>query len=124
MAGALMAVQIKLCKLFKETAKKYFTNPKVKEAYEKFAAAKLANPMEPFGSKDLPFKGGDLKGYLHVALANDIRLIYSIEGKDPKIIKVYYIGNHDESGTGQPPNPKRQKQLATKLGNQTFESRR
>jgi len=117
-----MAVEFKLCKLFRETTKDVFKkNPKAAQVFKDFMAAKTNDPMQPFGGKDLPFKGGDLKGYLHVALAHDLRLIYKIGGKNPTYIYLYFVGTHDESGTGQPPNPKRQKQLAQKLDNQVFE---
>lgn len=113
-------VKVKKCKLFEETSAVHFKkNKAAAEKFVEFLLAKKADPMAPFGAKDYPFKGdGPLHGLKHAALANDLRIIYDIEGKDPRVILLYYVGTHDEMGTGQPPNIKRQKQTKTKIDNQ------
>jgi mRNA-degrading endonuclease YafQ of YafQ-DinJ toxin-antitoxin module len=118
-----VSVIFKTCKLFDETKEKHFRNAKIKEAFGEFLKLKSKNPMEKFGSKDTPFAGnGPFHGLLHAALSNDIRIIYELKGKNPTTLFIYYVGTHDESGTGQPANIKRQKQLKSRIDNQVFES--
>ena len=48
-------------------------------------------------------------------------MFYSVDGRDPTVIKLYGVFDHKQSGTGTPSNINRQKNLAKQLGNQ-FES--
>jgi hypothetical protein len=57
----------------------------------------------------------------HVHLTRDFSLFYSVDGRDPTVIKLYGVFDHKQSGTGTPSNINRQKNLAKQLGNQ-FES--
>ena len=98
-------------------------NKRVSERLQDFLNTKKQNPLQPFGSSDKPFTGDHLKKavpnetMLHAHLTHDISIIYSLSGKDPKILKLYGIFSHDEMGTGQPPNLKKQKQIAARLNN-------
>jgi hypothetical protein len=86
-----------------------------------FIAAKTDNPLQPFGSKDRPYSGGgNFRGFIHVGLTFDVSLIYKMSGRGPTRIQLYAIVTHDQSGTGTPPNLRRQKQLRSKLDSQTF----
>ena len=92
-----------------------------------FLNSKKNNPLQPFGSSDKPFRGN---GYfanaipnetmLHAHLTHDVSIIYSLSGKDPKILKLYGLFSHDEMGTGQPQNLKKQKQTASRISNTNF----
>lgn len=116
-----MSVVFKTCKLFDETSAKHFTDAKVKQAFAEFIQLKSADPMKPYGAKDFPMKGnGPLHGLLHAALAHDVRIMYQLKGKNPTVVYLYAIGTHDETGTGQPANLKRQKQLKNRIDNQEF----
>ena len=97
---------------------------KLADRFEEFLKTKKQNAMQPFGKVDKPFAGdGFLRNaipnetLIHAHLTHDISIIYSISGKDPRILKLYGVYSHDEMGTGQPPNIKKQKQLASRLSN-------
>lgn len=83
-----------------------------------FAAFKRAHPLEPFGSKDYPFKHDPLKGIRHAHLTHDISILYTISGNNPKIITLYGVFTHDEIGTGSGGGNKRvQQQTAKRVAN-------
>lgn len=99
-------------------------NKKLSERFEAFLQTKLNNPMQPFGKSDKPFlSAGFIRNaipnetLLHAHLTPDISIIYSITGKDQKVIKLYGVYTHDEMGVGQPPNIRKQKQFADRLSN-------
>lgn len=111
-----MTTKFRYCELFKTTLK---SHPGVIEAFKKFVQLKSADPMAQYGAKDRHFSGeGNLPGYIHAGLTNDISLIYKRSGKNPTIIDLYAVLSHDELGTGQPPNMKRQKSNSKQFGNQ------
>jgi len=112
-----LKVEFQVCDLFVKTLK---ANPQVVKTFMQFKAAKATNPTAAFGSSDYPFRHSFLKGYIHAKLTFDVSIIYSISGGDSKVIKLYGIFSHDDSGTGQPPNLNRQQSLGKKLGNQQF----
>jgi len=93
---------------------------------QEFIKTKQENPLQPYGSKDYKFLGKgpiakNLPKMRHAGMTWDVSLFYEVEGKDPHILKLYGFFTHDESGTGTPANIRRQKQLVTKLSNQTFQ---
>lgn len=117
------SVKFFVCKLFNKTVRK--REPRVINKIKEFINFKKEKPLEDFGSRDRPYTGESLKRAVrdetmrHVHLTHDISLLYTISGNDTKIIKLYGVFSHDESGTGQPPNINKQQNLADKLSNQT-----
>lgn len=113
--------------LFRETfTKKAAENPGLEEQFQKFVETKSQDHMAPFGSKDTNLKGTGNFGTVipkirHAHLMNDLIVFYKLSGANPTLIDLYGIFTHDESGTGQPANIKRQKILAKKFSNQTFD---
>lgn len=95
---------------------------KLADRFNEFLQSKRQNPLQPFGKSDKPFKGGGLiqgsipnETLIHAHLTHDISVVYSITGKDPRVLKLYGVFTHDEMGTGQPDNRKRQKQFGDRL---------
>lgn len=81
--------------------------------------------MQPFGASDKLFKpdgnfGKKVKGIAHAHLTHDISIVYALSGRNPHIIRLWGFFSHDDLGTGQPPNDKIQKSMATKFDNQSF----
>lgn len=110
------------CKLFNETAaQKFRENPGLAKKLIDFQEAKTKDKMAPFGANDKPFKSfGFFAGFRHAHLNSDLSLIYSIHGANPTVIDLYGIFSHDEIGTGQPANIKRQKAVSQQVRNQVF----
>lgn len=115
-------VVIRTCPLFKESyAEKSKGNPVLEQKLVEFRRSKLANKLQPFGSSDKPFKSfGVFEGLRHAHLNADVSIVYSIHGSNPSIIDLYGLFSHDELGTGQPVNIKRQKSMDKKFSSQTF----
>lgn len=116
---------VKNSPLFVDTmAKKlHSSGKKLADRFDEFLQSKKNNPLQPFGKSDKPFTSIGLwknaipnETLLHAHLTHDISIIYSITGKDPRVLKLYGVFTHDEMGTGQPANIRKQKQLAAKLG--------
>jgi mRNA-degrading endonuclease YafQ of YafQ-DinJ toxin-antitoxin module len=83
--------------------------------------AKKQNPVQQVGGKDKPLSNaGQFDGMMHCGLTFDVSVFYRIEGSNPKVLKLYGLFSHDESGTGSPASIKRQKSLASKFNQQTF----
>ena len=104
--------------LFNDTFAKYANNASVTQKFEDFIAFKRQDPLKPYGSKDELFRGNGPLGQskvTHVHLTHNVNLIYTRSGSNPMIITLIWIGVHDEIGTGQPPNPKLQKNAAAKF---------
>ena len=115
-------VLFQTCSLWQETVKgKTQQRPVLAEKIQDFLRAKEADPTKPFGSSDYAFSHilGDL-GLRHAKLTADWSLLYTVSGRTPTIIKLYGIFSHDELGTGQPANIKRQKNMKQQLSNQTY----
>ena len=53
-----------------------------------------------------------------VHLTFDISLWYTISGVTPRVIILYAVLTHDESGTGQPEKIPKQKSVAKKMASQ------
>ena len=115
---------IKNSPLFVDTmaAKLSSGGKKVADRFNDFLQSKKENPLQPFGKSDKPFIGGGLiqgaipnETLLHAHLTHDIGIVYSLTGKDPRVLKLYGIFTHDEMGTGQPDNRRKQKQFSDRL---------
>jgi mRNA-degrading endonuclease YafQ of YafQ-DinJ toxin-antitoxin module len=114
-------VTFRTCKLFDKTFDSYKQNKKVVSAFVAFKNAKMADPTAKYGSKDYKFLNGPLSKYWHAGLSFDVSIVYTTERKgNDFVINLYCVCSHDESGTGQPPNNKKQQSLATRLDNQVF----
>lgn len=114
--------KFRTCDLFNETfTQKSRDYPVIGAKFQEFRAAKSANKLAPFGSSDKPFKSfGVFEGLKHAHLTGDVSVVYSIHGSNPSLIDLYGVFSHDELGTGQPVNIKRQKSMDKKLSSQTF----
>ena len=91
----------------------------------KFIAIKSANPIASYGSSDKPNPLGTpmamkIPKIRHAHLSSNISVFYTIGGSNPTELKLYAIMSHDEAGTGQPTNAKKQKGLANTMSNQNF----
>jgi len=115
-------VEIRKSGLFDQTvADKANQFPNLPSKIQEFLAFKTEHPGQPWG-KDTPFvSAGPLAKVpklRHVHLTRDFSLFYSVDGRDPTVIKLYGVFDHKQSGTGTPANINRQKSLAKQLGNQ------
>ena len=116
-------VKFRKSSFFNETFEKHRAS--VAEKLKAFMATKSDDPMAKYGAKDSHFTGNGpygLIGVLHAHLTHDISVIYRRSGKNPTYIDLLAILSHDELGTGQPPNIKKQKTMAKKLDTMTTES--
>jgi mRNA-degrading endonuclease YafQ of YafQ-DinJ toxin-antitoxin module len=114
-------LNILTCDLFDLTSKKWFrSNPKLLEKFAQFLYIKMDNATTTVGAKDKPFTLDYLKGYMHCGLSGDVSVVYSIEGKDPQVLRLYGLMSHDEIGIGQPANPRRLRNNADKWSRQKF----
>ena len=119
-------VRFRICPLFKQTSlEKFQAYPSLEKKFEEFKATKMANHMAPFGNRDGMFVGDGLFNKAvpklrHAHLTHDISIFYKVSGANPAIIELFGFFSHDDSGTGQPPNMKKQKSLAKVLANQVF----
>ena len=84
--------------------------------------------MQAYGNNDRPFVStGVLKNavpgetMVHAHLDRDSSMVYSINGRNPTVIKLYGIFNHSELGTGDPSNIRKQQAMAARLGNMRFD---
>lgn len=115
---------IKDCEYFRETASKYLKNPVIAKSLADFIATKQENPNAPYGSSDKSNpEGTPMTKYIrkikHAHLNRDVSVFYTISGK-PTELRLYAILSHDEAGTGQPTNPRRQTSVAKQFKNQDF----
>ena len=120
-----MAVIFKTCPLFEESFANIASARKIIARFEEFKKWKSENPIKNFGSKDEPLIrkgpfGEAVPGIKHAHLTQDVSVWYTIEGRDPTVIKLYGIFTHAQSGTGQPQNFKKSQALATRMANQQF----
>lgn len=84
----------------------------------------VSNDMPGFGSSDKKFRtdgnyGKAIRNVSHAHLTSDISVAYLVDGDR---LNIYGVYTHDDLGTGQPANVKRQKQMATRWGNLSFDS--
>lgn len=118
---AVVGVQFVKGKLFDSTvAERKQMMSGVDAKIEEFMATKTADPLQPFGGKDKPFGGDGPIGRAfpkmrYASLNSDLRLFYSIEGRNPTIIKMFGVFSHDDIGLGQPNNINRQASFIKRL---------
>ena len=117
---------VKKSRLFDQTLAEKL-NDRLASRLSDFINSKTNNPLQQFGSSDKPFTSRGIfantipnETLLHAHLTHDVSIIYSLSGKDPKILKLYGLFTHDEMGTGQPANIKKQKQTASRISNTGF----
>jgi len=117
------SVLFKVCPLFIEclNSRKNDVAGKLRE----FLQSKRSNRLAPFGKDDSAFiadgpLGKAVPGLRHAHLTHDISILYTIGGKNPTVFQLYAIFTHDESGTGQPANRKKQMGIGQKMANQSF----
>ena len=123
-----MAVKFRRCPLFNDTlnAKLAQHGESLAAKYAEFLRTKEKDPMQKFGARDKPFIGDGILKYaipgetlIHAHLSHDVNILYTLSGRNPTIIKLYGVFSHDELGTGQPPNIRKQKQVSAQLNNQS-----
>ena len=120
-------VVFRTCPLFMESlAKMAARTPQIVSQYESFVKSKSENPLAPFGGKDIAYSSGGnfiaaVPGIKHAHLLHDASIAYTLSGSNPKVFNLYGIFSHDDSGTGRPPNDKKQKNLAKRFKNQSFD---
>lgn len=115
------------CDEFNNTYEKHVLTKGVHENMLKFKEQKAKNPLENYGSKDTDMNkkapiGQAVPGILHSGLTQDVSVFYTIHGGgDKRHINLYGIYSHEEAGIGTPQNIKKQKSLAKRFKNQSFE---
>jgi len=92
----------------------------IEERLKEFIKYKQANPTAAWGKSDTNFNatgplGQAIPKLRHAHLNRDISVFYTIEGRDPTVLKIYGVFRHKESGTSTSSNIKIQKQLASQL---------
>ena len=119
-------VMVQTSKLFNQTyeAKKR-ENPMVAQKLADFLAYKHANPTQQFGGSDTTFiatgpLGRAVPKLRHAHLTQDLSVFYTMGGANPIVFNLYGIFSHKDSGTGNAPNAKQQKNLGKQLANQIF----
>lgn len=121
-----MTVVYKTSGLFKSTfAQKQKQNPEIGKKVEDFLQFKSANPSKPYGSSDYPMIatgpiGRAIPKIRHAHLTKDLSVFYVISGADPVTIYLFAILTHHDSGTGNSPNVKTQKNIGKVFKSQTF----
>lgn len=121
-----MPVKFETCALFHESVVAAVRKDKdLIDKIKDFEAFKSKDPMAPYGSTDkMNHPEGifatEIPKMRHAHLAHDMSIWYTISGRDPHVIKLYGVFNHDDSGIGQPPNRKKQRSLATRMAHQAF----
>lgn len=117
-----MAVTFRRCELYKESYfKRIKPYPPLKEKLRQFMEIKRNNPQQQFGSNDKPFvsKGfffQAIPGLRHAHLTFDLSIVYKVDGN---VITLYGMFTHDDMGTGQPPNMRKQYSKAKQFANDT-----
>ena len=79
-----------------------------------------------FGNSDTKFKPTGnftlkIPGIAHAHLTPDLSIVYFVD-RETSTIRLYGIYSHDAIGTGQPANPNRQQQMASRWANMTFDA--
>lgn len=117
-----MSVQIRICKLYLDTLTNHDS---LRELVVKFMTAKVMDPLSPYGGSDTHFTPDGPIGKTglkvrHAHITQDVSIIYRLHGSNPRLLDLYGLFSHKESGTGNAANIKIQKQLAGRLSNQEF----
>jgi hypothetical protein len=115
--------QFLFCDLWRESYAKNMSLPDVETGVKDFLLFKAANPLARYRSKDTGFTNPAVfPGINHAHITRDVSIFYSIEGRDPRKIKMYGVFTHNQSGTGTPQNINIQKSLTRTMKNQVFSS--
>jgi len=117
-----MTVQIRICKLYDETLTKHSS---LAPLLVKFMTAKVTDPLAPYGGSDTHFTPDGPIGKTglkvrHAHITQDVSVIYRLHGSNPRLLDLYGLFSHKDSGTGNAANIKTQKQLAGRLSTQEF----
>jgi hypothetical protein len=102
-----------------------WTNPTVRNKFSGpngFMDTKRSNPNQPFGASDKSFTGGGkfqnaVPGLKHAHLTHDLSVVYRVEGSN---IYLYGFFTHDDLGTGNPGNRRKQDAMADRFANANF----
>ena len=115
---------IKMCPMYLDTSSTHIDKyPELDSKIDTFLNFKVENGIKPAGPTDKlskinrPF-ATEIPGMRKVHLTFDISLWYTISGLNPRVIKLYAVLTHDESGTGQPEKIPKQKSVAKKMASQ------
>lgn len=121
-----MGVIVARCELFNDTAKQYLIpGSAARKSYDMFLKTKNENPTALHGSVDKFNPAGTPMAMIipkirHAHLAGgDLSIFYTILGA-PTVLKLYAVLTHDEAGTGQPLDRKKNKRMGTKMSHQDF----
>lgn len=117
-----MTAQIRICKLYLETLE---AHDAIRPLVVKFMTAKVMDPLAPYGGSDTHFTPDGPIGKTglkvkHAHLTQDVSIIYRLHGGNPRLLDLYGVFSHKDSGTGNAANIRVQKQLAGRLSNQEF----
>jgi len=98
------------------------SNPSVRDKLKDFLKTKADNPIQSYGANDKPMVSGTpfdtiLPKARKAHLTHNFSIIYEVSGRNPTYIVLDGIFGHDELGFGNPPNPKKSKNVATRLRN-------
>ena len=98
----------------------------VAEKFKDFVATKKNN-LALYGSRDSAMNtraplGNTIEGLRHAHLTQDVSVFYRIHGRDPRYLDIYGLFRHKDSGTGNTPNIKKQKSLASRFAQAQFSS--
>jgi hypothetical protein len=104
---------------------KVFTNSVARNRFggqNGFMEIKRKNPNTPFGASDKPFVpngkyGTAVPGLRHAHITHDLSIVYKVEGNN---IYLYGFYTHDDLGTGNPANKRKQDSMADRFRNATF----
>jgi mRNA-degrading endonuclease YafQ of YafQ-DinJ toxin-antitoxin module len=96
----------------------------VASTFKRWLDQKLKTPLQLVGY-DKPFRGGgNYSGLSHAHMGQDVSIVYKLEGKEPRKLKLYGFFSHEDLGTGQPPKQKIQQKTGKRLKTQVFEKRK
>lgn len=121
-----MPVKFETCALFDESVVQMVRrNKHIIDKIKDFESVKSANPLARYGNSDETLSpdgilSTEVPKIRHAKLTSDVSIWYTISGKDPQVIRLYGVFTHDDSGTGQPPNRKKQKALGSRMARQQF----
>lgn len=113
-------VLVKTCPLFDTTVQRH--KDEIENPLKRFIEFKRQNPLKPINKSDYPFTNeGFFRGFTHAHLTHDISIWYTLSGHNPRILKLYGVFTHEEAGIGTPAKRPLQRQLRSRLDQQTFQ---
>jgi hypothetical protein len=116
---------VQICDFLVESSKKHFSEkPLLRDKLDLFIQKKKENPIAQYSKSDKANPTGTpmslaVPKIAHAHLDGDISVFYTVSGS-PSVLKLYAVLSHNEAGTGQPINNKRQKSVGKKMSNQEF----